>query len=842
MRRSLLLGLMALLLSAARFVPAGTIAGTITGSSGEPVANAAVLVRGTPLNAYSDARGRYTIPNVPAGTYTVEVSRLGYSTTTQTVTVTDGATANVDFSLGIAAVAVEGVTVTSASRRAEKITDAPATINVITEQTIAEYPSAVGELAARQKGVDYVRAGVAGPGLNIRGFNSAFNPKNLQMNDGRLSTLIATGLPFGSLSTVVKDDIERIEIVLGPTAALYGPNAHNGLVNTISKDPRTSEGTTLAIGGGSQDVVNGRIRHANVVSDRFAYKIAAEYYRGKDYEFVDTVYIGAGAAAIPQPELELNREFDSLHGEAAAYFTVMPGSDVVLSYGGNQSNFLGPTNAGRNQIQDWRIHYLQARWVSPRLFGQVYHTWSNTDSTYAINQRTQNYFTFKAAGFSEEEARRRSYLEQWAGTQAAGRALPRGALFIDDSRRWNGELQFNDNFAGFSVTLGAQVQRDIADSRGTYLIQQAGSGGSCNYVSGSQPDCDAIELDQWGLYGQVERPLTDRLRFIFAARGDDHELYGFNFIPKGGLLYTAGPGTWRLTYGKGIAAPTILNLGARIFGGLVLGNGEGFTLSDGSSFDPLEVETIQTVEAGWKGVLGQRVFVDAVGYYNRSKNFLSPLIQIAPTALAGGPRVTHRGSTPIGDFQSGVLAPGDFVLTYVNFGEVDTYGFDAGVNYYFTSDLSLAATYSFFDYSLDEDDPKNDGDRNGRVTSTDLPINTPKHKGTLALNASKPRWFGSAFARWVQEYDFFSGINVAAKTNRDLTVGGSPVVEGERVGRDFNEGPLGGFNFDFTLGYRLRPGVSVAGHVVNLFDSDVREFVAAPATSRLFSTELRVTF
>jgi iron complex outermembrane receptor protein len=203
--------------------------------------------------------------------------------------------------------------------------------------------------------------------LNIRGFNSAFNPKNLQMNDGRLSTLVATGLPFGSLSTVVKDDIERIEIVLGPTAALYGPNAHNGLVSTISKDPRTSEGTTLAIGGGSQKVMNGRIRHANVVSDRFAYKVAVEYLRGEDYEFMDTVYIGSGATAIPQPELELDRDFDSLHGEASAYFTVMPGSDLILSYGGNQSNFLGPTNAGRNQIQDWRIHYLQARWVSPRL-------------------------------------------------------------------------------------------------------------------------------------------------------------------------------------------------------------------------------------------------------------------------------------------------------------------------------------------------------------------------------------------------------------------------------------------------------------------------------------------
>ena len=817
MKRLLVLGLMALVLGAARFVPAGTISGTITDSAGEPIAGAAVLVRGTTFSAWTDARGRYTIANVPAGSHTVEASRLGYASVARTVTVTDGSVTTVDLSLDVTAVELEGMTVTSASRRTEKITDAPATINVITAKTIAEYPSGVGELAARQKGVDYVRAGVAGPGLNIRGFNSAFNPKNLQMNDGRLSTLVATGLPFGSLSTVVKDDIERIEIVLGPTAALYGPNAHNGLVSTISKDPRTSEGTTVAIGGGSQEVMNGRIRHANVVSDRFAYKVAVEYLRGEDYEFMDTVYIGSGATAIPQPELELDRDFDSLHGEASAYFTVMPGSDLILSYGGNQSNFLGPTNAGRNQIQDWRIHYLQARWVGPRLFGQVYHTWSATDSTYAINQRTQNYFTFRAAGFSEEESLRRSYREQWFAP--ANLALNRGALFIDKSRRWNGEVQYNDTWAGFRVTAGAQVQRDIADSEETYLIQLGGA---------------AIELDQWGIYGQVERPITDNLRFVLAARGDDHELYGFNFIPKGGLLYSTGPGTWRLTYGKGIAAPTILNLSASIFGGLVLGNGEGFTLSDGTTFDPLTVETIHTVEAGWKGVLGQRLYLDASAYYNRSKNFLSPLIFITRTGVT----VTHRGSRPIADF--GVN--GATVLTYVNFGEVDTYGADVGVNYYFTNELSLSGTYSFFDFSLDENDPKNDGDRNGTVTDTDLPINTPTHKATLGLNASRTQWFGSVFGRWVQDYDFFSGINVAAETNRDLMVGGSPVVEGERVGRDFNEGPLGGLNIDLTAGYRLRPNLTVAGHVTNVFDSDVREFVASPATKRLFSTELRFTF
>ncbi|MBK9337180.1 MAG: TonB-dependent receptor plug domain-containing protein [Lewinellaceae bacterium] len=81
----------------------------------------------------------------------------------------------------------------------------------------------------------------AGHRDQCRGFNSAFNPKNLQINDGRFSSLIATGLPLGALGTTVKEDIERIEVILGPSSALYGPNAHNGLLNTITKDPRSTK-------------------------------------------------------------------------------------------------------------------------------------------------------------------------------------------------------------------------------------------------------------------------------------------------------------------------------------------------------------------------------------------------------------------------------------------------------------------------------------------------------------------------------------------------------------------------------------------------------------------------
>ena len=633
--------------------------------TGEGLAGVSVYVKGTTQGTVTDANGSFALNVTLKKPFTLTFSMIGFATKDMLI---DNNTnlSNLAIKLGQTAVTLESVVV-SASRRAEKITEAPATISIIDSKNIAELPSFnVGELIARQKGVDYVRSGVLGTGVNVRGFNSAFNPKNLQMNDGRLSTLIATGLPFGSLGTVVKEDIERIEVILGPSAALYGPNAHNGLVNTITKDPRTSQGTTFALGAGNQGVFSGRLRHATKINDKFAFKISGEYTRGEEFDYVDSVYIGGQA----YDEYLLDRKFDAVRGEASLYYSPTDNSDIIFSYGYSNSNNLAQTNAGRNQIKDWSIQYFHLRYTSPRLFAQAYYTMSKTDETYAINQRTQNYQSFIAAGFSEEEAKRRSLSEAWAGTSpTVGVALNRGALFRDDSKRLNGEIQYNNDFGvkGMNVIVGAQYQYDMANSLGTYLLDNKGEG---------------IDVGQIGVYAQFEKSLGNGFKTVLAARADNHDLYGFNFVPKAAILKIGEKGTWRLTYGQGIAAPTILNLEGDIFGGLLLGNGQGFTLSDGTKIEKLKVETIQTIELGYKGKLSDKLYIDANAYYNISRDFLSPAINLADPA--NGVLVTKRGEQPMSELQPGLAtdAGSPIVLTYVNFGNVTTFGFDAGINYY----------------------------------------------------------------------------------------------------------------------------------------------------------------
>ncbi|MEO0899398.1 MAG: TonB-dependent receptor [Bacteroidota bacterium] len=819
--------ILALMVPLATIGQNGSIKGRISSASGNnSLIGATVSIPALNLGTNTDSKGNYLLENVKAGTHNMVISFIGFADMEKEVTVSAGNTAEVNIKLESQDVLGEEVII-SASKRPEKITQAPASVNVIRSQSIDELPSFnIGELAGRTKGVDYVRAGVLGTGLNVRGFNSAFNPKNLQVNDGRFSTLIATGLPLGSLSTIVKEDIERVEIILGPAAALYGPNAHNGLVNTITKDPRDYQGTTLAVGAGNQNVLTGRLRHAQVlIEDKLAFKITGEYTQGTEFDYVDSVYIGGN----PFEELELNRDFNVLRGEAQIIYTPKENHDIIFMTGHSNSNNLAQTNAGRNQIKDWRIHYYQLKFQSPRWFGQVYYTQSRTDSTYAINQRTQNYWSYIGSGFSEEEALENSYSTAWfplnADTPSIGIPLNRGAIFKDQSNRLNAEVQGNQTWGDFSIIGGAQFQRDMANSLGTYLIDGDGQ----------------ININQIGVYAQAEYKIGNKLKLMGALRADNHDLYGFNFVPKGALLYFVPNGALRFTYSQGIAAPTILNLEANIFGGLLLGNGQGFTLSDNSTVDPLQVEKIQTIEVGYKGTVAKKLFVDANAYYNISTNFLSPAINVARPL--DGVLVTDRGDTPIQNLIPGTPEAGaGLVLTYVNFGRVNTYGFDMGLRYVLNKNFDAILNYSFFGFDLDETDLENDGNRDGEVSPTDLPINAPSNKISAGVNYRNDVFFANAFVRWVQAYDFFSGINVAAATNEDLIYNGSPVVEDARVGRTFNYGPLGGFvNVDIAAGVKLAEGKYViSGQVTNLFNSEVREFVASPSIGRLFSVELKV--
>src|SRR5438270_4279763 len=139
----------------------GTIAGRVTdASSNQPVASAQIQVVGTTRGAVSNETGAYRIPGMPAGTYTLRVLRIGFKSTTQTVTVSDGGTATADFPIPAVAVKLDEVvtTATGATERKRETGNAIGTL----QPSLAENANAnnvAQQLTGKIPGVD-----VASPG------------------------------------------------------------------------------------------------------------------------------------------------------------------------------------------------------------------------------------------------------------------------------------------------------------------------------------------------------------------------------------------------------------------------------------------------------------------------------------------------------------------------------------------------------------------------------------------------------------------------------------------------------------------------------------------------------
>jgi iron complex outermembrane receptor protein len=204
----------------------GRISGTVTDSANVPLSGAQITVVGRAMRAGSDESGRFVITGVAPGTYELRAQRLGQRVVTMTgVVVRANEVTNVSIVLGRVPIQLSSIVV-SASRRTEKITEAPATLTRLDVQEIQNsVGNSFGGALKQVKGLDYIQLGIMSVAVNARGFNSAFNNRVLQLEDGRIAVLPESGLPLGSFTTIPKVDISSVEVLVGPGSALYGPDA-----------------------------------------------------------------------------------------------------------------------------------------------------------------------------------------------------------------------------------------------------------------------------------------------------------------------------------------------------------------------------------------------------------------------------------------------------------------------------------------------------------------------------------------------------------------------------------------------------------------------------------------
>jgi iron complex outermembrane receptor protein len=168
-----------------------------------------------------------------------------------------------------------GATVESVTRMPEKLNEAPAAIYVITREDIRRSGATrVPEMLRLAPNLQVARDSALGYAISARGFNSSPSNKLLVLIDGRsVYTPLYSGEFWDSVN-VLPDDIERIEVISGPGATLWGSNAVNGVINILTRNSRDTKGAVLSVTGGNlEDSV--AARYGGSLSDKASFRLYA---------------------------------------------------------------------------------------------------------------------------------------------------------------------------------------------------------------------------------------------------------------------------------------------------------------------------------------------------------------------------------------------------------------------------------------------------------------------------------------------------------------------------------------------------------------------------------------
>ena len=279
----------------------GTLSGVVTGSEGEAIPGANVvlvgdLLPGGKIGTATDEDGLFRLEGLPAGEYQLNVTHIGYRALTREGVGIVAGEQELMLTLETGIIFLDQ-NVVSASRRQEKVLEAPASVAIVEAAEIRNRPAlSVVEHIRDLPGVDFSQTGLAQSNVVVRGFNNVFSGALLTLTDNRIARVPSLRLNAYNFIPVTNDDIERIEVVLGPGSALYGPNSANGVMHIITRSPFTSAGTNVNLGLGERSVRKVGMRHAGAASDRLGYKVSAQYYTGVDWEYQDPVEVQARAA------------------------------------------------------------------------------------------------------------------------------------------------------------------------------------------------------------------------------------------------------------------------------------------------------------------------------------------------------------------------------------------------------------------------------------------------------------------------------------------------------------------------------------------------------------------
>lgn len=476
------------------------------------------------------------------------------------------------------------ITVSTASKREQAASEAPASVSVITADEIRKYGYRTLADILRSVRSFYVGYDRNYSYMGFRGFSwpGDYNTRILLLLDGhRLNDNYYDQGMIGTEFPVDVDLIEKIEVIRGPGSSLYGSNAFFAVINVITKRGRDLDGIETAVSAGSYGSFQGRGSYGKKFKD-LELMISGSVYdsRGQNlfYPEFNSPATNNGVAVHADDD-----QFGDWLGRASWRGFTLQGLYSTREKGIPTASWGTVFNDRRSRTTD-RRRYLDLSYE--RTFAE---NWAFNARAFYDQARYDGHYA--AAG-------------DWIGVPAIvlDRDYTRGAW-------WGTEVKLSRSlFTRHRVTVGGELRDNLRQDAGNYVTDPF------------FPFFTAARSSLvWAGYVQDEYTISPKVILNAGLRYDRYEVFGGTVNPRAGLILRPWQRTTiKLLYGSAFRALSMFEMYYA---------GPGVLPPDA----PLKPETIGSSEVVWEQAVGRHTTLTASGFYDRMNN----LVGEVPAPLPG---------------------------------------------------------------------------------------------------------------------------------------------------------------------------------------------------------------
>ncbi len=508
-----------ILISKGLLAQTASIKGKISDVNGSSIEFVNVSLKGASKGAITNSEGKFTIENINPGTYTLNVSSIGYLSKSREITLAEGQVLEVDFTLSENLLGLQTVEITgrrevgydnketfSATKTASLIKDVPTTINFVTKELMLDQAAfTVNDVVKNVAGVNQYSFY---NDITIRGFRVQG-----QGNSGTLLNGMRTFTSFWKQQLI--PHIERVEIIKGPSSALFGNASPGGSINRVTKKPLEESRKSISTTVGSFNTLRTLADFTGSMTEdnKLLYRLNLGFENTdgfRDLQFSRNLVIAPSFAFLPTERTSLN--FDIVYQDSKGRL------DRGQAAFGNRDLYTTPISTSLSAINDYLNEVTINTTVSLRheFTDQISFNSSFQLSSYdedLLEHRTSNQFARLGDGtFDDTRVAMRVFIRKRTWNNNAFNNYLNADYNLGKVK--NTLLVGHDYFRQEQLPGGSQLEAR------TYLLRNGGTSNvfnpnnAANYVLDAKGN-PVTNVDHFDLTSPIANGIRDMTKYIY---------------------------------------------------------------------------------------------------------------------------------------------------------------------------------------------------------------------------------------------------------------------------------------------------------------------------------------